>query len=307
MQVLAVSSAGVVFKQLESDVKPVTVAAWRLQATTAILVPLFAWQWSHAEPGLRNDWMRAWYIMSASGVCLAVHFGVWLEGLNYTTLPHALLFVTCTPILIAMGCLILRIPISRAEVVSVAIGFGGMLLCEISTSASQVSLNYSLHACASLGSMMLRNVLCDIPCYVRVRPELLSQENATLLGDMLSLLGAVMIIGYLQAGRVLRAWMPIFLYALPVTGIAAVLLTIVAMLLEGATINKLGAAGVFGYFEHKHFWLVLYLAIGPGALITECCDPPLLMCDAVDLVPDRHSYSHCSQPVLSRASHDPCQ
>eukprot|EP00892_Ulva_mutabilis_P002405 jgi/Ulvmu1/12165/UM085_0029.1 len=224
--VLAVSSAGVVFKQLERDVRPVTIAAWRLQATTAVLVPLFVWQWRSATPELRHDWLQAWHIMSASGICLAVHFGVWVVGLNYTTLPHALLFVTCTPILIAFGCLISRIPISRAEIASVAIGFGGMLLCEISTNGSK--------------------------------------GNATLLGDMLSLAGAVMIIGYLQAGHILRAWMPIFLYALPVTGVAAVLLTIVSVVLEGAAINKLGAEGVFGYFESRHIWLVLYLAIGPG-------------------------------------------
>lgn len=74
-----------------------------------------------------------------------------------------------------------------------------------------------------------------------------------------------MIIGYLQAGRILRVWMPIFLYALPVTGLAAILLTVVSMLLEGAVINELGPKGVFGYFESRYIWLVLYLAVGPGA------------------------------------------
>lgn len=77
-------------------------------------------------------------------------------------------------------------------------------------------------------------------------------------------MGALAIIGYLHAGRILRAWMPIFLYALPVTGLAAVLLSAVSMLLEGTALNKLGAEGVFGYLEHRRFWLVLYLAIGPG-------------------------------------------
>lgn len=138
IQVLAVSSAGVVFKLLEKDVQPVTVAAWRLQATTAVLLPLCVWQWRKASPEMRHDWIRSWHIMSASGVCLAFHFGVWLIGLHHTTLPHALLFVTCTPILIAVGCLIFRIPISRPEVISVAVGFGGMLLCEVSTSSAKV-------------------------------------------------------------------------------------------------------------------------------------------------------------------------
>lgn len=94
--------------------------------------------------------------------------------------------------------------------------------------------------------------------------QFLLQGRVTLLGDMLSLMGALTIIGYLHAGRILRAWMPIFLYALPVTGLAAILLTAVSMLLEGTVVNKLGPDGVFGYLEYRHFWLVLYLAIGPG-------------------------------------------
>lgn len=58
--------------------------------------------------------------------------------------------------------------------------------------------------------------------------------------------------------------MPIFLYALPVTGLAAVLLSAVSTCMEGTSLFKLGAEGVFGYFEKKHFWPVLYLAVGPG-------------------------------------------
>ena len=42
--------------------------------------------------------------------------------------------------------------------------------------------------------------------------------QVSLLGDLSSLCAAFSMIGYLEVGRRLRAWMPIFLYACPVTG-----------------------------------------------------------------------------------------
>jgi drug/metabolite transporter (DMT)-like permease len=77
-------------------------------------------------------------------------------------------------------------------------------------------------------------------------------------------MGAISIIGYLHIGRQLREWMPVFLYALPVTAVSAVLSTATAMLLEGAALLKMGHEGAFGYYDRKHFGWVLYLACGPG-------------------------------------------
>jgi hypothetical protein len=138
LQIFAVSSAGVVFKKLESDVQPITAAAWRLQATSIVLLPMFIAQWRDTNDHIRQEWWKAWPLMSASGLALAVHFSTWVFGLARTSLPHALLFVTSTPILIAAGCLILRLPITRGEVASAAAGFLGMVLCEIATSADKV-------------------------------------------------------------------------------------------------------------------------------------------------------------------------
>ena len=77
-------------------------------------------------------------------------------------------------------------------------------------------------------------------------------------------MGAISIIGYLHVGRKLRGWMPIFLYALPVTAVAAVVSTLAAMLLEGAALAQLGSQGAFGYFDRQHFGWIFYLACGPG-------------------------------------------
>ena len=136
MQILAVSSAACVFKLLEeSDVQPITLVGWRLQATSVVLLPMFIVQWRDSSDSIRQGWWKAWPLMSASGLALAMHFCTWVFGLNRTSLPHALLFVTSTPILIAAGCVILRLPITRGEVASAVVGFLGMVLCEMATSS----------------------------------------------------------------------------------------------------------------------------------------------------------------------------
>jgi hypothetical protein len=42
--------------------------------------------------------------------------------------------------------------------------------------------------------------------------------QATLIGDMVTLIGAISIIGYLEVGQNLRSFMPLMVYAVPVTG-----------------------------------------------------------------------------------------
>jgi drug/metabolite transporter (DMT)-like permease len=147
-----------VFKKLESEVQPITAAAWRLQATSIVMLPMFIAQWRGSPDAVRQQWWKAWPLMSASGLALAVHFSTWVFGLARTSLPHALLFVTSTPILIAAGCVVMGLPITRGEVASAVVGFLGMALCEVTTSSSQVCpytfivvmLPQNRFACASL-------------------------------------------------------------------------------------------------------------------------------------------------------------
>lgn len=88
--------------------------------------------------------------------------------------------------------------------------------------------------------------------------------QVTVVGDLFCLLGAFAIMGYLNAGRHVRAWLPVFMYALPVTAVAALLLTLVAAVVERAPWSLRGPAGLFGYWTSRAFWYILYLALGPG-------------------------------------------
>ncbi|MDC0045606.1 hypothetical protein OAI95_00240 [Candidatus Poseidoniales archaeon] len=108
----AVSSAGAVFEMIEG-VAGLTKAAWRLQATSLVLLPGFLLQYSRADSALRNEWRGSLGLLCASGLCLALHFGTWLVSLDMTTLTHSLLFVTAHPLVIIVGLWLLRRPATR--------------------------------------------------------------------------------------------------------------------------------------------------------------------------------------------------
>ncbi len=96
-QVLAVSSAAAVFKMME-DVPAITLAAWRLQLTTVLLFMGAAWQWRGMNSDERRQTWQNAHLVAASGVCLAFHFGCWVWGLEHTSLPHAVVLVSTTPV-----------------------------------------------------------------------------------------------------------------------------------------------------------------------------------------------------------------
>ena len=103
----AVSSAGAVFEMIE-DVGGLSKAAWRLQATSLVLLPGFMVQFLRAEDSLKLQWKNSMHLLTASGICLALHFGTWLMSLDRTTLTHSLLFVTAHPLVIIIGLWLLR-------------------------------------------------------------------------------------------------------------------------------------------------------------------------------------------------------
>ncbi|HJO41957.1 MAG TPA: DMT family transporter [Candidatus Thalassarchaeaceae archaeon] len=220
----AVSSAGAVFEMIE-DIAPVTKAAWRLQATALVLFPPFIWQYSKADSKLRSKWSSNIGLLTLSGFFLCLHFGSWLISLDHTTLTHSLLFVTAHPLVILVGMWLLRRPATSRQTVGAVTGFIG---------ASVVILGGG------------------------------GEAGVTIYGDTLAFIGAVTVVGYLVIGRMVRGWMPLFLYAFPVTLVAAITLTIWATMSEGASFNFDSMNGAFGWTSAAWMAYIGYLALGPG-------------------------------------------
>ncbi len=228
--VIAVSSAGAVF-QLMSEVPPLLRASWRLQATAMVLAPFCVLQCTKLRREDPNSWarlfeMRTVGIVVGSGVCLWLHFGTWVWSLDRTSLTHSLLFVTAHPLIFVVGSAALGKAVDRRCARGAVIGFLGAAITLIGVQG---------------------------------------EGDVTAIGDAAAFAGAIAIVGYLIAGRTLRNWMPLFIYAFPVTILASLLLLISSLALEGTTISgEHSSLWAFGWTSATWLPLVAYLALGPG-------------------------------------------
>lgn len=188
---------------------------------------------------------RTILIILGSGLALAAHFGTWVSSLDHTSLAHSLLFVTSHPIIIVIGTAILVRRPHRLETTGALIGVLGAGITLLDAS---------------------------------------KDGDVTLLGDMLAFAGAITVVGYIVAGRILREWMPVFVYAVPVTLIGAVLLIPFSIVMGEGT-------AALGWIESdllSWFILLAFLAGIVGHTGLNACLrwlPPLTISFAVTLEP----------------------
>ena len=227
--IISISSAGAVF-QLMDDVPPLLRASWRFQMTAVLMAPMFFLQYRDMrQDSVSMEKLRlpeTRYILLGSGISLGLHMGAWVWSLDNTSLTHSLLFVTIHPLIIVFGALLLRKYVPKQQVYGASIGFIG-------------------------GGITLLGISAE--------------SDVTLLGDIAAIIGAIAVVGYFLAGRKLRQWMPLFVYILPVTFIAAIFLAIMSMMLEGTVLSMSDEnISMFGWMSSSWIWYVVYLAVFPG-------------------------------------------
>ncbi len=250
--ILGVSSAGAIFTHVD-EIPPLLRASWRLQLTALLLAPLALWQWFATEKVIKKRVLQPknLIIIIGSGFFLALHFGFWVTSLDHTSLTHSLLFVTAHPLVILVGMFFFVRKPSRMELMGGLAAFTG----------------------AGISLLDAGDVQGD--------------QSVTFFGDQLAFFGAVFVVGYIVCGRILREWMPLFVYAFPVTLIGGILLIPASYLLE----SDFSSLGAFGYFTHSTLWWFLLLAFIAGILghtgLNYCLKyvSPLLISISVTLEP----------------------
>lgn len=256
--VCGVSSAGALFQHVD-EVPPVLRASWRLQLTALVLAPLALYQWRGVSTELRQRCFTKpnLALILASGLALGAHFATWVASLDATTLTHSLLFVTAHPLVIVLGMAVFsrRLTSVRRPVLG---EWSGAAVCFVGAGLALLDAGQQQ-----------------------------GEQTVTLWGDALAFSGAVFVVGYIVVGRVMRQWMPIFLYAFPVTLIGAVVLLPVSMALE----SDFGQYGAVGWTEPSLFGWFLLLALIAGLLghtgLNTCLRyiSPLVVSSSVTLEP----------------------
>jgi drug/metabolite transporter (DMT)-like permease len=167
-----------------SAAPPMAIATWRMALSTLMLLPFFT-------TGGRPQRLAAMstkekLTLAGVGVVLAVHFASWITSLSFTSVASSVIFVHVDPIFVALvSHFLLGERVGRRVAVGIVVAFAG---------ATVIALG-------DLG---------------------VGQEN--LVGDLLSLVGAVALGIYILAGRRLRQSLDLVSYVTPVYATSAVVL-----------------------------------------------------------------------------------
>ena len=184
--VISVSFAAILIRLAEAP--SLVIAAYRMGLASLVIVPL-AWLRSGNE--LRRLPRQDIILALASGAFLALHFGLWIASLSYTSVATSVILVTTTPIFVAIASYFLfHEKLSRQAGAGIAISLVGSIL-----------IGY--------GNW-------------RLGPGLL-------FGGALALLGALAVVGYLLIGRKLMRNISLLSYISLAYGSAAVLLLLAAL------------------------------------------------------------------------------
>ncbi len=148
-----------------------------------------------------------WVIYLAAGGFLALHFATWISSLNYTSVASSVVLVTTNPLFVALfSWWFLREKITRRAMMGVLVAFlGGVVIAHVDAGHSMGSLK----------------------------------------GDLLALLGAVMMSGYILTGRSIRTGTSLKQYLVRVYGMAALILVVYCMLTEPNWIHFSGKTYLF--------------------------------------------------------------
>ncbi len=164
--VVAVSFAAVFIRLAEAP--PLVIAAYRMCLAALILLPLAA---TRARAEIRRLTRREVLLVLLAGGFLALHFGLWITSLSYTSVATSVVLVTINPVFVAL--------LSRCL-------FGERL-------ARQTIAGI---------------VICFLGAAV-IAYQSWEAGGEAVLGGALSLAGALAAAGYLLAGRRLRGVEPV--------------------------------------------------------------------------------------------------
>ena len=218
--VLGISGSGPLVRL--SHAEPLAIALWRLglSMTVVAVILLTGGGWRQWKGLNRGDLVAA----GVAGVLLALHFWSWIASIGYTSVAASVVLVNVHPVIVAAGsALFLGERPSRVQAAGIAVSLAGAgLLAWGDISAAQSA----------------------------------ARGGNALIGDLLAVVGAITIAGYLLTGRRVRQKLDLWPYVGLVYG--ACLLTVLLIALARGT--------VIGPQPQRELLIFTGMALGPMLL-----------------------------------------
>ena len=223
------------------------IAAYRLVFAALLLTPFaFAVGVKALRTFIGRDWIR----IGAAGICLAIHFAAWISSLAYTSVASSVALVTSHPLWVALlGYWLAGDRVGRLTLAGIAL-----------TMVGAAAIFWSDQAAGA--------------------------GPAPLAGNLLAIVGAVSVAGYILLARSMRGAIGTLGYVWVVYSIAAVLLVVGAAAAR-SLLTALSAAGLT---------FVLAMAVGPQLI-----GHTAINYAARHLRPTMVSVATLGEPVLSAA------
>lgn len=200
---ISLSSIFVKFSAAPSAV----TAAWRLVWTVILMSPVVLGKREVRRELLSIDGKTA-LLCALSGLFLAIHFTVWFESLQHTSVASSTTIVCTEVIWVALGfCLFLKGKLSAKAVAAICITFGGSMLIAFSDSGS----------------------------------------GAHLYGDVLALIAAVAVAVYTLIGRVVRETVSTSVYTYCLYTVCALALVVLCMVQGNGLLDYGFSAVIVGF------------------------------------------------------------
>jgi drug/metabolite transporter (DMT)-like permease len=214
--IVAISFASIFIKFCD-DVPSLMIATYRLTISSIILLTVAKWR------GIRfTSFSKKQLLMGAlGGLFLSLHFSFWISSLKFTSVASSVVLVTTNPIFVGLfSYLFLKERQPPELILGIILSFSGSIVLAV-------------------GDSGLKGLSIQNPSY--------------LLGDVLALLGAIMVSAYLMVGSKLREEMDVLSYT-------SVVYTFSAFFLFVASFS--GGIPFTGYKASSYLYMTL-LAVVP--------------------------------------------
>lgn len=189
-------STSAIFVKLASGAPAGIIAFYRLFLAVVLMLPIILIKYRDEIRAIKK---KDWLLATLSGVFLALHFILWFESLNYTSVASSVVLVTLQPIFAFVGTyFFFGERFSVAAVISMLITLLGSFI--ISWGDFQIS-------------------------------------GMALFGDILALIGAATVTGYFLLGQQMRRNLSLMTYSFLVYGISSLTLLVYNLVLQNSFVS----------------------------------------------------------------------